>query len=79
MDAKETPYRTITEPGYFLALKSRNNSTAVLIGVPNPPYNPNVQEQLELDPNQVEKAIEKGEIHVRRFSCTENGPIEITE
>jgi hypothetical protein len=72
-DADEAPYRTITGPGYFLALKSRNNSLATFIGVPNPPFHPLVQEQVELAPALVERAIADNSLTVRRFRCTQDG------
>ncbi len=69
IDADETPYRVIAEPGYFLALKSRNDNTATFIGVPNPPFNPAFNEQVELEPHDVEQALKDGRLTERRFRC----------
>jgi hypothetical protein len=77
-DADQAPYRTITVPGYFLALKSRNGSLATFIGVPNPPFHPLVQEQVELAPAAVEQAIKDGLIKERRFRCTQDGIIAVS-
>lgn len=77
IDGDETPYRVIAEPGYFLALKSREGSAATFIGVPNPPYNVDFNEQVELHPHDVEKAIAEGRLTVKRFRCAPEGPIAI--
>ena len=77
IEADETPYRVIAEPGYFLALKSRNNSAATFIGVPNPPYNYAFNEQVELHPHDVERAIADGRLTVRRFRCEPEGVVAI--
>lgn len=78
MNADEVPYRVITEPGYFLALKNRNSRIAIFVGVPNPPYNPNVREQLELDPQLVETALRDNQIKQTTFSCTRNGIVMLS-
>ena len=77
IDADSAPYRTITEPGYFIALKNIGESVATFIGVPNPPYNPQVNEQLELKPHEVEAAITNKIVKVKRFSCTMEGVSEL--
>ena len=79
IDADETPYRVITEPGYFLALKSRNNSAATFIGVPNPPYHYQFNEQVELHPHDVEQAIQQGRLRVKRFRCQPEGVVAVAE
>ncbi len=79
IDADETPYRVITEPGYFLALKSRSASAATFIGVPNPPYHPQFNEQVELHPHDVEQAINDGRLTVRRFRCLPDGIVAVTQ
>lgn len=77
IEGDETPYRVIAEPGYFLALKSRNDSVATFIGVPNPPFNADFNEQVELHPSDVEQAIADGHLTVRRFHCAPAGPVAI--
>lgn len=77
IDADTAPYRTITEPGYFIALKNIGESVATFVGVPNPPYNPQVNEQLELKPHEVETAITNRAVKVKRFSCVPEGVIEL--
>lgn len=77
IDADSAPCRTITEPGYFIALKNIGESVATFVGVPNPPYNPQVNEQLELKPHEVEKAITNKIVKVRRFLCTAEGISEL--
>ncbi len=77
IDADQTPYRVIAEPGYFLALKSREGSGATFIGVPNPPYNADFNEQVELHPHDVEQAIAEGRLTVKRFRCAPEGPVAI--
>ncbi|MBI2309398.1 hypothetical protein HYU89_00685 [Candidatus Collierbacteria bacterium] len=77
IDADSAPYRTITEPGYFIALKNIGESVATFIGVPNPPYNPQVNEQLELKSHEVETAITNKIVKVKRFSCTTEGVSEL--
>lgn len=79
IDADSLPYRTITEPGYFIALKNIGDSVATFVGVPNPPYNPLVKEQLELNPQKVEAAIADRTVKVRRFSCTSAGVVELPD
>ena len=79
IDGDETPYRVIAEPGYFLALKSRNDSTATFIGVPNPPYHYQFNEQVELDPHDVEQAIADGKLTMKRFRCQPDGVVPVTE
>ena len=78
IEGDETPYRVIAEPGYFLALKSRNDSIATFIGVPNPPFNADFNEQVELHPSDVEQAIADGHLSVKRFRCAPEGPAAIT-
>jgi len=73
IEGDETPYRVIAEPGYFLALKSRNDSIATFIGVPNPPFNADFNEQVELHPSDVEQAIADGRLTVKRFRCAPEG------
>lgn len=77
IDADSVPYRTITEPGYFIALKNVGELTAAFVGVPNPPYNPQIKEQVELKPQEVETAITNGVVTVRRFSCISEGVREL--
>ncbi len=79
MDADEIPYRVIAEPGYFLALKSRNGVTATFIGVPNPPYHYQFNEQVELHPHDVEQAIKDGRLTVKRFRCQPEGVVPAAE
>ena len=78
IEGDETPYRVIAEPGYFLALKSRNDSVATFIGVPNPPFNAAFNEQVELRPSDVERAIADGHLRVKRFRCAPEGLVAIT-
>lgn len=77
IDADVAPYRTITEPGYFIALKNIGESVATFVGVPNPPYNPQIKEQVELKPQEIEQAITNKDFKVRRFSCTLEGVNEL--
>jgi hypothetical protein len=77
MDADVTPYRVIAEPGYFLALKSRDGATATFIGVPNPPYHAQFNEQVELHPHDVEQAINDGRLSVKRFRCQPDGIVAL--
>lgn len=79
IDADSLPYRTVTEPGYFIALKNIGDSVATFVGVPNPPYNPLVKEQLELNPREVEAAIFNKTVRVRKFSCTLGGVVELPD
>ncbi|HZC04217.1 MAG TPA: hypothetical protein VE338_01110 [Ktedonobacterales bacterium] len=77
IDGDETPYRVIAEPGYFLALNSRDGSAATFIGVPNPPYNSEFNEQVELHPRDVEQAIADGRLTVKRFRCQPEGVVAV--
>lgn len=79
IDGDETPYRVIAEPGYFLALKSRNDSAATFIGVPNPPYHYQFNEQVELHPHDVEQAIKDGRLTVKRFRCQPEGVVAVAK
>lgn len=79
IDADTAPYRTITEPGYFIALKNIGESVATFIGVPNPPYNPQVKEQSELRQEEVEQAVINNLVRTRKFSCTSRGILELSD
>lgn len=73
INSEEAFYRTITPPGYYVALKNTGDKEVVLVGVPNPPYNHKVKEQVELDPQKVTDAINKGLIIVERYICSKDG------
>ncbi|MCL5970126.1 MAG: hypothetical protein M1450_01320 [Patescibacteria group bacterium] len=73
IDADKIPYRMIVGSGYHLALVSRNNKLAIFIGTPNPPFNYDIKEQIDIDPKIVEQRIKEGLIKIKRFSCTEEG------
>ena len=59
--------------------RMRNNSAATFIGVPNPPYHYQFNEQVELHPHDVEQAIQQGRLRVKRFRCQPEGVVAVAE